>query len=113
MTAHSLSKRSKSKSLTDQIKDAERQVLKHRQGVRVNTIQLIGAIHHQMTAPATLLMAGGVGFILSEVTKCQNGTAQISPLTTALNLMISAHTLYTAMPLAWFRIFTSTKAPQP
>jgi hypothetical protein len=112
MTANTFFKHSKFKTLTDQIKDAERKVLNHRQGLKVNTAQFIGHIRRQMTAPTTLLLAGGVGFILAEVTKRQNGTAQISPLTTALNLMISAHALYTAVLLAWLRIFAPTQ-PKP
>jgi hypothetical protein len=64
-----------------------------------------------MTAPATLLLAGGTGFIIGELTKRQTpnsrGTAgkpraaETTPLRTALNLMTSVHTLYTALPLAW------------
>jgi hypothetical protein len=64
-----------------------------------------------MTAPATLLLAGGIGFIIGELTKRQppkspgtadkSHAAEISPLTTALNLISSVHTLYMALPIAW------------
>jgi hypothetical protein len=102
---------SKSKSLTAQIRDAEQQVLIQQRGVGVRTATLVRKIHYQITAPATLLLAGGIGFIIGELTKRQtpqsSGTAdkprvvETTPLRTALNLMTSVHTLYTALPLAW------------
>lgn len=98
-------------SLTAQIRDAERQVLIRQRMVDVRTATLIRKIHQQMTAPATLLLAGGIGFIIGELTKRQTpnnrGTAdkpraaETTPLRTALKLMTSFHTLYTALPLAW------------
>lgn len=103
--------RNKPKSLTAQIRDAERQVLKHQRGVGVRATTLVRKIHQQMTAPATLMLAGGIGFIIGELTKRPTpqfrGTAdkplaaETTPLRTALNLMTSVHTLYTALPLAW------------
>ena len=102
---------SKPKSLSAQIKDAECQVLKRQQEVGVRTSTLIQKIHQQMTAPATLLLAGGIGFIIGELTKRQTPnsrgsadkprTTKTSPLTTALNLITSARTLYMALPIAW------------
>jgi len=101
----------KPKSLAAQIRDAERQVLKRQQEVGVRTTTLVRKIHQQITAPATLLMAGSIGFIIGELTKRQTtnsrGTTdkpratETSPLTTALNLIGSAHTLYMALPIAW------------
>lgn len=98
-------------SLTAQIKHAERQVLRHKQSVRVSTNKLINTVHQQMTAPSTLLLASVIGFMLAEVTRQQNPDkagspdkprkAATSPIITMLNLMISMHTLYTALPLAW------------
>jgi hypothetical protein len=104
--------RSKSKSLTDQIRYAERQILKRQQGVGVRTAILVRKIHQQMTAPATLLLAGGIGFIIGELTKRQrlnsrgnavktHAAETTTPFRSALNLMISLHTFYTALPLAW------------
>jgi hypothetical protein len=68
-------------------------------------------VYQQMTAPATLVLAGGIGFILAEITKGQSskisGTAdksnasEASPLKIALKILVSVHTLYTALPLAW------------
>ena len=71
----SLFQASKSKSLTAQIREAERQILIRQQGVGLRTATLIRKIHQQMTAPSTLLLAGGIGFIIGELTKRQ--TTQI------------------------------------
>ncbi len=111
MMADYLLNRSKPKSLTAQIRDAERQVLNHQRRVSVSAATLVRKIHQQMTAPATLLLAGGIGFIIGELTKRQPpkspGTAdkpraaETSPLTTALNLIASIRTLYMALPIAW------------
>ncbi|HEY8096694.1 MAG TPA: hypothetical protein VIE65_11475 [Methylobacter sp.] len=100
------------KSLTAQINAAERQVLNRQQEVGIRTATLVRNIHQQMTAPATLLLAGGIGFIIGELTKRQTskkrpGTVdkpqatESSPLRIALNLITSARTLYTALPLVW------------
>ncbi|EGW21818.1 hypothetical protein [Methylobacter tundripaludum] len=100
------------KSLTAQINAAERQVLNRQQEVGIRTTTLVRKIHQQMIAPATLLLAGGIGFIIGELTKRQTskkrpGTVdkpqatESSPLRIALNLITSARTLYTALPLVW------------
>lgn len=106
-----LLKRNKPKSLRAQIRAAEREILNRQQKVGVRTATLVRNIHQQVTAPATLLLAGGIGFILGELTHRQTtqsrGAAgklritETTPLRTALNLMTSIHTLYTALPLAW------------
>ncbi|MDP1771018.1 MAG: hypothetical protein Q8L15_01945 [Methylobacter sp.] len=100
------------KSLTAQINAAERQVSNRQQEVGIRTDILVRKIHQQMTAPATLLLVTGIGFIIGELTKCQTskkrpGTVdkpqatENSPLRIALNLITSARTLYTALPLVW------------
>ena len=106
-----LSSSSKSKSLTSQIRDAELQILSRQRGVGVRADMLIKKMHQEMTAPSTLLLTVGIGFIIGELTKRQTpnnlGTADkqratgTSPLKTTLNLLISVHTLYTALPIAW------------
>lgn len=106
-----LLKRNKPKSLRAQIRAAERELLNRQQRVGVRTATLVRNIHQQVTAPATLLLAGGIGFILGELTHRQTTqsrgaagklrTTETTPLRTALNLMTSIHTLYTALPLAW------------
>ena len=59
----------KSSSLTAKIRDAEQQLLTRQRRVGVRTDALIKNIHRQMTAPSTLLMTVGIGFILGELTK--------------------------------------------
>ena len=106
-----LLKRTKSKSLKAQIGAVERKLLNRHQRVGVRTATLVRKIQQQMTAPATLLLAGGMGFILGELTQRQTAksrgaadklrTTKTTPLRTGLNLITSIHTLYTALPLAW------------
>jgi hypothetical protein len=102
---------SKSRSLTAQIRAAEQQIVIRQQGVGVRTATLIKKIHQEITAPSTLLLAGGIGFIIGELTRHQTtnirdtanqqNTTGTSPLRTALNLITSVHTLYMALPIAW------------
>jgi hypothetical protein len=106
-----LSSVNKSKSLTAQIRDAEQKILLRNRGVGFRADMLIKKIHQEMTAPSTLLLTVGIGFIIGELTKRQTsnnrGTAnkqrtlETSPLRTALNLLASVHTLYTALPIVW------------
>jgi hypothetical protein len=104
--------RTKSRSLKDKIRDAERQLSKRQRSCGVSAAMLTRKIHRQMNAPASLLLAGGMGFIIGEVTKRQipnnraaagkPDAAETTPLRTALNLMATARTLYTVLlPLAW------------
>lgn len=101
-----------SKSLTAKINAAERQLLNRQQQVDIGTVTLVHKIHQQMTAPATLLLTGGIGFIIGDLTKRPSSkkhpgtvenprTSENSPLKIVLNLMTSARTLYTALPLVW------------
>lgn len=105
-------KQSVTRSLKYRIRDAEAQLLNRQRKVDTRTAALIRNIHQQITAPSTLLLAGGIGFIIGEFTKRHDSkqrdttdqpvTAQTSPLKTALNLFGSMRTLYTALlPLAW------------
>lgn len=109
-------------SLNAQIKIAERQVLKRRQSLGNRTASLVEHIYKPMTAPATLVLASGMGFIAGELSKCptplrpnslpgptENNKIAISThLRNALSLLLSAHTLYNALPTAWL-----TKRFQP
>lgn len=102
---------SASKSLTAQIRDAELQVLEHQRIVSICTDALIQKARQQMIAPANLLLAGGIGFILSELTKnkpCDSSYSASTPhetlvdmtadlsrhFTTALNFLNSINSLY-------------------
>ena len=109
MAAH-LRHRNKPTSLAARIREAERQVSDRRSGVGVRAATLVRKIHRQMTAPASLLLAGGIGFVIGELTtRTPNvrGTAeppgadQATPLRTVLNLFTSVRTLYAALPIAW------------
>jgi hypothetical protein len=117
--ANTLPNRSNPQSLTAQIRAAEQQVLHRQRAVGVCAAALARKLHQQMTAPATLLLAGGIGFIVGELTRhpssASPGTAdkrrpaETTPWRTALNLLASAHTLYTALPLAW--LMKSSRPP--
>ena len=100
------------RSLATQIREAERQVSNRQRGVSASGATLARQIHQQLTAPASLMLAGGIGFIVGELTKRHTGQGQstankarssaATPLTTAINFITSAYTLYTAvLPLAW------------
>ncbi|NOU42717.1 MAG: hypothetical protein HOO87_03950 [Methyloglobulus sp.] len=98
-------------SLSAQIKDAEQQVLNRKQKISVNTATLVRKMQQQMIAPTTFIFAAGIGFLLGEITKREpsktHGTTdnphadEVSPLRTALSLVTSIQTLYTALPIAW------------
>jgi hypothetical protein len=103
--------RSQANSLATQIRDAERQAQDRQRIIKVRTDVLVRTIHQQMTAPTTLLLASGAGFLMGELTKRQPakvdssghkiGVSGISPLKVALNLVTSIQTLYTALPIVW------------
>ncbi|MFZ2406294.1 MAG: hypothetical protein WAW41_14230 [Methylobacter sp.] len=115
------------KSLTAQINAAEQQVMNRQQKVGIRTTALVRNIHRQMTAPATLLLSVGMGFIIGELTKRpvsksrstadKAHAAETTPLKIVLNLITSAQTLYTALPLVWmmksyFQPDASDQAPK-
>jgi hypothetical protein len=112
-------------SLTAEIKNAEEQLLKRHRVVDIRSAKLIEDIQQQLAAPSSLVIAGGVGFIVGEFTKTRSsgshragydkshatestsitqllkslasGTTPINQLLmTALNLMNSANALYMA-----------------
>jgi hypothetical protein len=98
-------------SLSAQIKHAEQQVLNRKRKISVGTTTLVRKMQQQMIAPTTFLLAAGVGFLIGEITKREPSktrdttdkpnTVETSPLRTALNLVTSIQTLYTALPIAW------------
>ncbi|SDZ15331.1 hypothetical protein [Nitrosomonas sp. Nm58] len=59
-------------SLTAEIKNAEEQVLKRHRAVDIRSAKLIQDIQQQLASPSSLLIAGGVGFILGEFTKTRS-----------------------------------------
>lgn len=111
MTAAAPLTQRKPRSLTSQIRDAEWQVQNHQLRVGVRAARLSRKIHRRMTAPASLLLAGGIGFMAGEFTKRQTPgfratadkprAAEPTFLRTALSFMTAAYTFYRALPLAW------------
>jgi hypothetical protein len=117
-----LSSLSKSRSLKAEIRNAEQQIVIRQRGISVRSTTLVRKIHQQITAPATLLLAGGIGFIIGELTRRRSSsnhgvsgkqrTKGSSPLRSALNLLTSIHTLYMALPTAWkVRFFHASTTP--
>jgi hypothetical protein len=102
-----------STSLNAQIKEAEQQLLLRRQSISLCSNKLINDIHRQMTAPASLILAGSVGFVSGELSRCPSAkladTAsrpllmQVQDLKTAFSLILSAYTLYNTLPVAKLR----------
>lgn len=93
-------------SLNAQIKDTQQRLLNRQRKIDSLTITLVQKSQQQMIAPATLLLACGIGFILGELTQCcyrSSGTqtSDTSPLKKALNLLAVARTLYPVLSLAW------------
>ena len=84
-----LLKRNKPQSLRAQIRAAQRELLNRQQRVGVRTATLVRNMHKKVTAPAPLLLAGGIGFILGQLTQRQTaksrgtadklGTTEIHP----------------------------------
>jgi hypothetical protein len=117
-------KRTKTKSLATQIQVAENQILNRQRLVNISAANLNQKIRQQLTTPASLLLAIGLGYILGELTqkgpRSQMGgtankpqAAEISPLTTALRLVTSVHSLYMALPIAWImKSFQQRKPPE-
>jgi len=102
---------SRPNSLEAQIRAAERQVSSRQRRAAVRAAALATAVRRQISAPSSLLLAGGAGFILGELTRPQVSTAQgaagqasaagATPLRAALNLLGSARALYTGLvPMA-------------
>lgn len=105
-------------SLMAQIRNVEQRVLEHHRVVGTSSATLIKEIQQQLTTPSSLLLAGGIGFLLSELTKSRSskshgaddnksraaGNTPIDRLfQAALSLIGPANALYTA--------FTASKNP--
>jgi hypothetical protein len=97
-------------ALAVQISEAERRLRNRRRLVRVRGATLGRTLHQRMTAPAMLLLAGGLGFLMGELTRRQTPQSRgmdRSPdsghpfFETALNLIqlvTWARALFTALP---------------
>lgn len=71
LIARSIRQRDKPASLSIQVMHAERQVLDRRRLVIVRASALGVALRSQMSSPAMLLWAGGLGFAAAEFTRRQ------------------------------------------
>jgi len=109
-------------SLAYQIDVAEQQILNRQGKIHIHARQLISQIRQRLIAPSSFFVAGSFGFALGELTKSQRSESRgaavqpaalaVSPLKVALNLLTSARTLYTALPLAWIsKSFSGARRP--
>lgn len=97
-------------SLTAQISSTGRRLQNRRRLIQVRGATLRQTIREQMTDPALLLWASGMGFLIGELTRCQASESSDinrapdsnhSWFDTALNLIKLAtwtHTLFAALP---------------
>ena len=110
------------KSLAAEIKDAELQVLECQRMVIVRADTLMQKTQQQMTAPASLLLAGGIGFVIGELTKSKSfelhGTIEeprvaettdiTQTLMRALNQLATINALYTSFRTSMKQTETGT-----
>ena len=113
------------KSLAAEIKDAELQVLECQRMVIVRADTLMQKTQQQMTAPASLLLAGCIGFVIGELTKSKSfelhgtieeprvaETTDISQtLMRALNQLATINALYTTFRASMKQTETGTGTP--
>ncbi len=102
-----ISKSHKSRTLSAQIRAAEQRVSDRQRQIAVHATTITQKVERQMSQPPNLLLAGGIGFILGEVTQkapvmtCKNGDATPpAPLKIAMNLLASLQAVYAFLPLA-------------
>jgi len=100
-------------ALAVRIKETEQQVMDRQQCVHARTNALVRDLKHEMTLPTTLLLAGGFGFIVGELTKrppkkerqaSKRDTevrSDATPLKEAVNFVSLARHLYQTLPLVW------------
>jgi hypothetical protein len=106
MTESYLLRRRRIVTLTTQIAEVEQRVLNRKISVSLHSNLLVRKFYRQLTSPRAFLMSSIIGFIFGELTKSSDSartskSAQLSPLTTALNLIISLRTIYMALPITW------------
>lgn len=107
----SISKIRKSRTLSAQIRATERRVLNRQRQVGIHTAVITQQLKRQISTPPNLLLAGGIGFILGELTQkapvitSKNGTTTATtPLKVAFNLFSSLQTVYAFLPLVLMAI---------
>ena len=104
------SPRAPTSSLTAQISDAERQLQNRRRLVGVRSVALRRTVQEWMTEPTVLLWAGGMGFLVGELTKRQTPEPQgpnpspnpghplFDTARTAIALATLARSVFSALP---------------
>ena len=104
-------------ALAVQISEAERRLRNRRRLVRVRGAALGRTLHQRMMAPAMLLWAGGLGFLVGELTRRptpqsrgmdrspDSGYSFFETVLNFIQLVTWARTLFTALP--------GTGTPQP
>lgn len=98
-------------SLNAQIETALAAITHHQHQLTSRSQHLADTAQQQLTHPATLLCALSIGFIGGELRYCKTTSAahkhatpnQRTPLTIALQLITTAYTFYTALPITWLR----------
>jgi hypothetical protein len=94
-----------STSLNAQIKATERIILNRHRVIDKRATMLTQKLYQQMTTPAALLLAVGIGFVVGELSKSRSTSnkphATQTSLRTLLNLITSARTVYATLPIAW------------
>lgn len=103
-------------SLDTQIKETEQQLIGRQHCAHIHTDTLVKDLQKEMTSPTTLLLIGGLGFIIGELTKpapkkvWQAATAadvtgepqaSVTPLKMALDFKDLVLAIYKAVPLLW------------
>jgi len=112
MSAAYRAKQAAPTGLAAQIRDAERQVAQRQRQVGLRAATLLSTVRRQISSPASLLLAGGGGFVLGELTRRpapqapstdgQPAAEGRAPWHTVLNLIGSARALYTGLvPILW------------
>jgi hypothetical protein len=105
----------KPRSLNAHIRDVERQLVQDQHKVRIRRTNVVNAIKRQITAPSSLLLCAGIGFIIGEMTwkpkkskrigtiETSNHSDENTPLMTTLKVLVSIHTLYKTLPMHWLK----------
>jgi hypothetical protein len=117
------SPRARTASLTAQIRDAERRLQNRRRLLGVRGVVLRRTLHQWMTDPTVLLWAGGIGFLIGELThrhapKPQGSDPSPNPghplfdtARTVITLVTLARPLFSALPGAQRQHPSASDAP--
>ena len=119
--------RCKLKSLNAEIFAAERRLALRRTHVTECNSRFLRHLHQRMTAPLTLLLAGGTGFMFAELTKRRtlvtrrknqaSLVTETTGLSSALHYITLIYDLYTVLPLillikSWINLKIFKREPE-